>query len=409
MRTDRYYYNYMKMEQDAGLVFEDTRYMEGFSFNRKDVEYQIRTLEDYEDPSKIKTLSTNVFAFDKRIFKLKVVFKRLQAGLADVGGLIKIFTLVFALLNRFVMDDFKFLRLIDDLFDIRIDKRKVQSIFEKEGRVNELNKKIESDKLKNEDRRNNKNHNGDIIKDANSLKGLYIDINELKINQDYKRIKLVIKEKNEYIELENFAIANNLIEENINNESNRKSDSNIQKNTLFRNEIKHIKDLSEQTNIKAENNNESQVILKNKSFNNLDKSSFRDLVNKNEDEVLNKASKNYINSDSNKIENNKDKLKSSNLNENKIDENSFFPYDFSIKDIFDVKEKIKLLLFKHKKTERNNFKIYHDGKEKIAEKMDIINYLKMSFKFEEMIDSIENKIIKSSSLYNFQKEFVYLD
>lgn len=514
MRTDRYYYNSIELECDSGWIFKKLENFPGFAFFRKDVEYQLRTIEDFKNPNKIKTLSTNVFAIQKRIYKTKVVFKKLQNGLADVGGLIKLFSLAFLILNCFIIDEFKFFRLIDDLYEIKINKRIVQEICMKKGNLHELNKKIEKQNNKINRRKalkfNNalpplKQQNQDRIKCDNDdkrhlLRGIYFDINNLNVKKEYTKVELnclknstVIKEdelignsykihnnngnfESVFNHGKNNLYKNNLIAElgksgntteqiknsgemiscENNNINKNKNINGFKKNSGFSHQTKDnslISTVCFNNNLIADNNtncnnNINKSNINEKTINNNknpDKRSFKDKdSNFSDDLILNKKSdrnynysKNSIISDNSVNINLRDNLKKinltnlnlftkanfeDNLNNNNRDlniannfqdemeiRNKIYFSDYfiiSIRYIFNLKDKIKLLLCKNDRNKKKNFRIYYQEKEIIDEKMDLINFLKMSLKFEEVVEAIEVKKNEGCDIYNFQKDMI---
>ena len=99
MRTDRYYYQNVKVNQDTGWFSESYRQFSGFSLDKRDTDLQVRTVEDYNDPTKIKTLATAVFALGKRVEELQINFTKIQNLAANVGGVLKILMELF----RFIL------------------------------------------------------------------------------------------------------------------------------------------------------------------------------------------------------------------------------------------------------------------------------------------------------------------
>jgi len=442
MRTDRYYYNYIELQQDSGFIFKHYKNFNGFSFRRKDIEYQLRTIEEYQDPNKIKTLSTNVFAIQRRISNTKVVFKKLQNGLAEVGGLFKLLSFIFITFNSFIIDDFKFFRLIDDIYDIKISKKN-------------FTQNISKRTLKHLE--DNFKHLRKIPEDTFFFKGIYINVNNLKLKNYYKNELIDKKEscynsknmedllylkKNLINNKDNLTIEcdkiytnifnnnkpsvksdficfnknsnltnpnkDNLINSNLNsfiNENsknkmiNGKNISNLEKYS-FRDRDSTFNDL-ENLNKKEEYSN---IILQNNIANNLNHIKFgncnlnnnQDInINKNDDRIY--IQKNFNNENIYELE------KTGNIANNLIDY-----YHVRLKDIFNVIEKIKIFLCRNKKNKNNNFKLYNEGKEKIAERIDMINYLKMSFKFQELINFVEKKRVHNN-LYNFEREIIIFE
>ena len=104
---------------------------------------------------------------------------------------------------------------------------------------------------------------------------------------------------------------------------------------------------------------------------------------------------------------NLEKSKNFNHIEENNEKSNFFI--LSIRNIFNFKNKLNLIFGKKaNKINKRNFEIYYEEKRKIEEKMDIINYLKMTYKFEELIKSIE-KINVKSDIFNYRKEEILLD
>jgi len=101
MRTERYYYKNVTVNQDIGWFAESFRSFTGFNLDKRDIDLQIRTVEDYNDPTKIKTIATAVFIYSNKLEQVEVSFSKIQTFAANVGGVLKLFMETFSMMSFF--------------------------------------------------------------------------------------------------------------------------------------------------------------------------------------------------------------------------------------------------------------------------------------------------------------------
>ena len=66
LKTERFFYEYTDLLNNIGEMFENIKYYNRFNFKRKESECLTRTIEDFNDPEEIKTLSTSFFEANTR-------------------------------------------------------------------------------------------------------------------------------------------------------------------------------------------------------------------------------------------------------------------------------------------------------------------------------------------------------
>jgi hypothetical protein len=142
MRTDRYYYQTVQIDQDIGWFTESNRIFTGYSMDKRDTDLQIRTIEDYKDPNKIKTIATAVFVLNNKLQQISVKFSKIQTFAANVGGVLKIMMEVARILFYFFNSSFIFVDIFFKLYDINDKKIKVGKIqdFTSGNMTNTLNR-----------------------------------------------------------------------------------------------------------------------------------------------------------------------------------------------------------------------------------------------------------------------------
>lgn len=198
MRTDRYYYDSVKVSQDIGWFFEAFNYFQAFSFQRRDTDTQMRTQIDYNDLTKIKTLATTVFYITNKEIEYQINFQKIQYVIANMGGVLKIFTTIFTLLMYYLCAHLRYFHIVNEVFDFNLNLK--NNKFEK----NQKN----SFKIINHNYFTSKKP---VYKDNSSVNHI-IEHNEEKLNQfkNSEKIKVVSNMKaNENIGNENIRVAKN--------------------------------------------------------------------------------------------------------------------------------------------------------------------------------------------------------
>jgi hypothetical protein len=133
MRTDRYYYRYVKVNQDVGWFFEEKNDFNGFTMERRDTDIQMRTIEDYNNPNTIKTIATAVFFTNNKINEYQVIFQKIQYVLANTGGIIKLITTVFIILMIIVNEHLRYFYIVAELYDFDVFDKKGKKILKQIG------------------------------------------------------------------------------------------------------------------------------------------------------------------------------------------------------------------------------------------------------------------------------------
>jgi hypothetical protein len=123
MRTDRYYYRYVTVRQDLGWFFEDYKNFDGYTMERRDTDIQMRTIEDYKNPSTIKTIATAVFFTNNKVEQTQVNFQKISLVLANTGGIIKLVTSVFSIINFFLCNHMMFFYLVNEMYDFDLNRK----------------------------------------------------------------------------------------------------------------------------------------------------------------------------------------------------------------------------------------------------------------------------------------------
>jgi len=226
MKTDRYYYHHTKLEQDSGIVMENINKFNGFSFNRKETEYQLRTIEDILDAKKIKTLSTSVFSISNQEDNIIIRYKKLQTQLSDMNSLLKLVTLVFLLLNTFVGEKVMIIKIADQIFNLEFSK-KDQDFYNFVTQNNNKDiKLIEKPENQNSDFLSR-------IKNQNKKADKNLDLIELT-----KIPKLHDKKKSNNNYLKHYLSENIIVNdsESLKTKNNEKSKKSFSKNTCFNKE-----------------------------------------------------------------------------------------------------------------------------------------------------------------------------
>jgi hypothetical protein len=147
MRTDRYYYRYVTVKQDLGWFFEDYTYYDGYTMERRDTDIQMRTIDDYKNPNTIKTIATAVFFTNNKINEYQVNFTKIQNVLANTGGIINLFTTLFAIINFYLCDHLMYFYLVNDLFDFDVDQIKTRTAMKLWGLDKIITNKLQRDQL----------------------------------------------------------------------------------------------------------------------------------------------------------------------------------------------------------------------------------------------------------------------
>lgn len=128
MRTDRYYYQTVEIDQDIGWFTESMRIYKGYSMDKRDTDLQIRTIEDYNDPTKIKTIATAVFVLNNKLQQISVKFSKIQTFAANVGGVIKIVMEISRIVFYFFNSYFIFIDIFSKLSGVNEVIKKSQKI-----------------------------------------------------------------------------------------------------------------------------------------------------------------------------------------------------------------------------------------------------------------------------------------
>jgi hypothetical protein len=126
MRTDRYYYQTVEINQDVGWFTESKRIFTGYSMDKRDTDLQIRTIEDYNDPTKIKTIATAVFVLNNKLQQISVNFSKIQTFAANVGGVLKIIMEIARILFYFFNSSFIFVDIFYKLSEYEINDKKIK-------------------------------------------------------------------------------------------------------------------------------------------------------------------------------------------------------------------------------------------------------------------------------------------
>jgi len=98
MRTERYSYRNVTVQQNIGWFLESLRSFTGFTLDKRDTDLQIRTVDDYNDPNKIKTIATCVFIYTNKVEQTEVSFSKIPTVAANVGGVMTIFMEIFRMI-----------------------------------------------------------------------------------------------------------------------------------------------------------------------------------------------------------------------------------------------------------------------------------------------------------------------
>lgn len=424
MKTDRYYYHHTKLKQDAGIIMSVMNDFSGFSFARKETEYQIRTAQDFSDPNKIKTLSTSVFSIDNKENDIFVRYKKLQTQLSDMNSLIKLVTFLFLVVNTFVGQKVMFIKIADEIFNVKFSEK------EEEFYKYVTQRKKDFKMLKLDDQPNakieflNSDLNLNNLNDQNNRKSQFLELTNMnkiikkgEANKAYfdnsnRRRKSFSNEaedknwiyskqrenlflntcpnKDEIYENNNKSYSRNnsvrsdnslafiKIRENFKKILNTKSsqigntkDRNIQNLVQFKNLNKEYKYVNKESHI------DYSIFDKSNNDNKLIDVSERKIINLEEDFM-----------DSKKIEKNLKNHKA----EIKTDNSNKFIIR-SIRNLFDMKSKLYAVLpiKTTNKYVETNFKIYKYIEEHVQEKLDVFFYVKIMFWNKKFLWEDKNK------------------
>jgi hypothetical protein len=207
MRTDRYYYQTVEVEQDVGWFSESLKSFTGFSMEKRDTDLQIRTVDDYNDTGKIKTIATAVFVLNNKLQKISVNFSKIQTFAANVGGVLKIIMEFFRLLLYFLNSSMIYHDIVNKLSSYESFKNKMGKKPDEASLVSVhithpkfntsifQNKKVEKkNQVLNQDYRSQEKIMG-AIKYSNVNKSLLCCISDDNNSKLFKIKKIKIKEK----------------------------------------------------------------------------------------------------------------------------------------------------------------------------------------------------------------------
>jgi hypothetical protein len=117
MRTDRYYYGNTFLQQDTGWLFESYSNYTGYYLDRRDTDVQMRTIDDYNDMNKIRTIGTAVFFINNKINQWQVNFQKIQNIIANTGGFISSITLFFGTFTSILCSPLCYWYIVNEIFD----------------------------------------------------------------------------------------------------------------------------------------------------------------------------------------------------------------------------------------------------------------------------------------------------